>query len=510
MVSSPCDFVVHIFQSEIDEIRRYYEEQKQTRGDLFGLWTTSGNVVVHLASDASVQGEEQTLKSFLKKKYMLCRVGKWQYEPNEARNTKPREQEQTASETARRHCARGCYTSRVLLSFGSGNQNNDVQAYFHPEQEAKSCTATLRILGTEASGKTSRNPLRNVPAIQKKLEERKSVNEVKKGDPIGGQDQGSVSSSSQVNEHNGKPISAREVYEGQRDENTRPAGISIAQTQQPVSNLGDFIIVNSPTSSRSSSNSMGQQPAAPGFLSSDTGERILEEILREICSLVRDPQEIDVQRTPSTGHLQFKFKINETQIEVQFSKTFPEDPAKILVTSTKKPYQFDAKPKKNEEFNTSKNILIAIRSFSDLFNPQQSTAPAFVQAVGTFFSKVAQVVSGNHDDPKETTFLEFSNELCVKIADEFSIASVVNVQIKKDKPGERVELTFEHNKKQYVIAIPVEFPGKSARIYNLVCDKKYVAAPKDGQNINNFHKILNAVKHECSCVPCRRCRFEQE
>ena len=384
------------------------------------------------------------------------------------------------------------------------------QTQHYPEQGAKSCTATLKILGTEASDKASRNPLRNVPAIQKKLEERKSVNEIKKEDPIGGQDQGSVSSSSQVNEHNGKPITAREVYEGQRDENTRPAGISIAQTQQPVSNSGDFIIVNSPTSSRSSSNSTGQQPAAPGFLSSVTGERILEEILREICSLVRDPQEIDVQRTPSTGHLQFKFKINETQIEVQFLKTFPEDPAKILVTSPKKPYQFDAKPKKNEEFNTSKNILIAIRSFSDLFNPQQSTAPAFVQAVGTFFSKVAQVVSGNHDDPKETTFLEFSNELCVKIADEFSIASVVNVQIKKDKPGERVELTFEHNKKQYVIAIPVEFPGKSARIYNLVCDKKYVAAPKDGQNINNFHKILNAVKHECSCVPCRRCRFEQE
>ena len=505
MVSSPCDFVVHIFQSEIDEIRRYYEEQKQTWGDLFGLWTTSGNVVVHLASDASVQGEEQTLKGFLKKKYMLCRVGKWQYEPNEAPNTKPREQEQTASETARRHCARGCYTSRVLLSFGSGNKNNDVQAYFHPEQGAKSCTATLRILGTEASGKTSRNPLRNVPAIQKKLEERKSVNEVKK-DPIGGQDQGSVSSSSQVNEHNGKPITAREVYEGQRDLSI----ISIAQTQQPVSNSGDFINPNSSTSSQSPSNSAGQQPATPGFLSSSNGERILEEVLKEIYPMVQSPQKIDVQRTLTTGYIQVKFEINEAKFEVQFPKTFPEDPAKILVTSPKKPYQFDAKPKKNEEFNTSKNILIAIRSFSDLFNPQQSTAPAFVQAVGTFFSKVAQVVSGNHDDPKETTFLEFSNELCVKIADEFSIASVVNVQIKKDKPGERVELTFEHNKKQYVIAIPVEFPGKSARIYNLVCDKKYVAAPKDGQNINNIHKILNVVKHECSCVPCRRCRFEQE
>ena len=463
MVSSPCDFVVHIFQSEIDEIRRYYEEQKQTRGDLFGLWTTSGNVVVHLASDASVQGEEQTLKGFLKKKYMLCRVGKWQYEPNEAPNTKPREQEQTASETARRHCARGCYTSRVLLSFGSGNKNNDVQAYFHPEQGAKSCTATLRILGTEASGKTSRNPLRNVPAIQKKLEERKSVNEVKK-DPIGGQDQGSVSSSSQVNEHNGKPITAREVYEGQRDENTRPAGISIAQTQQPVSKSGDFSNPNSSTTSQSPSNSTGQQPATPGFLRG-IGEGILEEVLKEIDPMVQNPQKIDVQ--PTTGYIQVKFEINEIKFEVQFPKTFPDVPAKIFATLPKQPYQSDLiKPSNKNEFNTSKGILNALRNF---------------------------------------LIMKFSEELCIKIVDTFSSVRAVNVKIKNNRQGKRVvELTFEHYQKTYLIAIPVEFPEESARIYySLVFTGKMTEVlSKSGRPINNLSEILNAVKYMCFCPKC--------
>ena len=460
MVSSPCDFVVHIFQSEIDEIRRYYEEQKQTWGDLFGLWTTSGNVVVHLASDASVQGEEQTLKSFLKKKYMLCRVGKWQYEPNEARNTKPREQEQTASETARRHCARGCYTSRVLLSFGSGNKNNDVQAYFHPEQGAKSCTATLRILGTEASGKTSRNPLRNVPAIQKKLEERKSVNEVKK-DPIGGQDQGSVSSSSQVNEHNGKPITAREVYEGQRDLSI----ISIAQTQQPVSNSGDFINPNSSTSSQSPSNSAGQQPATPGFLSSSNGERILEEVLKEIYPMVQNPQKIDVHRTLTTGYIQVNLEINEAKFEVQFPKTFPDVQAKIFATLPKQQYQSDLKPSKNEEFNTSKSILNALRNF---------------------------------------LIMKFSEELCIKIADTFSSAGAVNVQTKNDKQGKRVEHKFEHYRDTYLVTIPVEFPEKSARIYCSLysTNKMTEVLSKSGQPINNLSEILNAVTYKCPCSNC--------
>ena len=301
------------------------------------------------------------------------------------------------------------------------------------------------------------------PAIQKKLEERKTVNEIKKGDPIGGQGQGSVSPSSQVNEHNGKPITAHEVYEGQRDENTRPAGISIAQTQQPVSKSGDFSNPNSSTTSQSPSNSTGQQPATPGFLRG-IGEGILEEVLKEIDPMVQNPQKIDVQ--PTTGYIQVKFEINEIKFEVQFPKTFPDVPAKIFATLPKQQYQSDLKPSKNEEFNTSKSILNALRNF---------------------------------------LIMKFSEELCIKIADAFSSARPVNVQTKNDKQGKRVvEHTFEHHQNTYLIAVPVGFPEKSARIYysRYSTGKMTGLVSKSGRPINNLSEILNAVKYMCFCPKC--------
>ena len=124
----------------------------------------------------------------------------------------------------------------------------------------------------------------------------------------------------------------------------------------------------------------GEQAAMPGFLSSSIGEGILEEV-EEIYPMIQNPQKIDVQRT--TGYIQVKFEIIEAKFEVQFPKTFPDVPAKIYTTLPQQPYQSDLKPSKNEEFNTSKSILNALRNF---------------------------------------LIMKFSQELCVKIADTFSSA----------------------------------------------------------------------------------------
>ena len=82
-------FTLQIFQSELDKIQRYVLDfpNIQTGGDLFGLWSNSGDPVVQLliglgknCRRTSVSFHQdidylQDVNTFLNTSFMLCHIG---------------------------------------------------------------------------------------------------------------------------------------------------------------------------------------------------------------------------------------------------------------------------------------------------------------------------------------------------------------------------------------------------------------------------------------------------
>ena len=119
-----------------------------------------------------------------------------------------------------------------LIIFPPGTPQRAISR-LEEERKMKSRSSGVHISGFFVS---------DVPAFQKTLEKpvedivnhglvSNSGNFIISNSSTPSPSQSKVSSASQIDKYNGNWISAREIYEGQRDENDRPAGISIAQTQ---------------------------------------------------------------------------------------------------------------------------------------------------------------------------------------------------------------------------------------------------------------------------------------
>ena len=549
MMSSPSlqsGFAIHIFQSEIDEIRKHVAQNrwKESVGDVFGLWTNSGNAVVHIIlspeynnsptargclNDSRLQPEDD-VKIYLEKKYMLCHIGKWHFSPY-GTSTQPSTNQMSAVKS---FCACGeGHESCILLSFCTRNEN--VQPYLFTDKGQNYINAGLLILpGVQSSVGVTGNPVRNAPPIGKILERYSST--AKTSEQMVGINHGVPPSTSHGHSNNSpsnwetfenqhknakyarspttesrqsSPSSANPLPVGQNSSSFQSAGLLPSQspsspTNQSVARQGTPRAYLSPAHQHP----LQSSPDTPTkFLPSISGERILQKVYEKISSMVDIKKPVILPCDRYKGVIPLKFEINQTECEVQFPNAFPEVPAKISCNLPEQLYTIEVKPKNSDKKLDSLDGIITAIKFCFVLSGQ---TPTNASTVTDCRDHLGHKERSNKTDGIKGEAWKFSERVRDIVKATFKISDDVDFNVKTEKSGrEKVEIKFKHYcEKKWLIAIPGNFPDAPVRIYLVDTSRRKEANEeiKPKFEICDLQGIIRVIKERCPCPLCFRTR----
>lgn len=472
-------FVVHTFQSEIHEILEFVHqnEESESEGDLFGMWTNSGNAVIYIAlateedygrtaeisrPDIRRQGSQFNTRRYLQEKYMLCHVGKWHFNriPRQTGSTEPSESDKR---TAIECCLKRSESACILLSVSMNCEKKyALSTHLFVDKGCRQVSGTLNLLPRSSQGNGSKkyviNPFRNVPGVRDlKMTRQRGV----------------VDSNSWI-------ISNLNGYE-KPHERSRPS--VHPTTAAPHANQAQFM------------NSSSRSPESDLI---GLRESTFKKVQEKLCSMTEVSGRVVAEHKPSTEYT-LKFQMNQKIGKIDFPKDFPKEPVRMFIDLLpENSYVVEITPKNQRgKLNSVSCILSALEScriLSSRVSPSTSTA-----AVST------TPISSNRF-PGNISMNEFAREVCDSLKQNFETVGDINLEEKREKDSKKVELTFVHNLKKWLTVIPVEYPDKFIRIYNVYGNKNYELRYTAGQRIDDIPKIVKYIKQECSCVNCFRRR----
>ena len=510
----------------------YRHQHIETGGNLFGLWTTSGNAVVHVAvgpgkdckrTDTSFHQDlkyMQRVGGFLNDKFMLCHIGEWHSHHQLSLN----EPSTGDKRTIKKHYPQGMKTFLVIIGNIVARDQISLSPYFFTDNGSTFEKGKLEVLEVDS-------PFTADSTIAEELR-------------LGAENQPSVSMQRTTTNTNTRQPAQREQPRGSAPSQKTPLindhQASYNNTAGVKAEDGDASIVRipprdydagspSPEAARTSSSDQGRSAWSqsaehtPGYrngsptnfsstnlMEIDENEKptrqevILKRLKDEIESKFCD-SEIDIVRSTS-GDIEMKFKHNRNYWLIKFPQSFPEKPATIY-KSYLDDYSFPSKCTSfaTQSLNNHINILLRLAEECSL---------SCIQC------KKITIQNLTHSDSDMSLFLTeegfaIVNELCHKIKMTFADLGSFEKKISDDTDFQRnpaLIISFTHHLYSWIIEFTSAFPTapaiikhKSERghVYTRVYLTEYAYNPHGSRGLDSVSNILLAIKKKCSCHDCR-------
>ena len=529
----------------------YKHQRIETGGDLFGLWTTSGDVVIHAAlgpgkncrrTGTSFHQDIQYLERvghFLNENYMLCHVGEWHShhqlsldEPSAGdestvwnnypagmkkflviignlRIRAPDDVKVTLSPYIFIHDVHKCVKGELkVLDTNSPFTSDSIVA----EEMRKGSEAEAQETGAHQPGSRIENHANSQSRLATDASRMRSEAERNgTGNNWEGQSRRNVNSSNNNlisfdNDIMTQPNNIPEQRVPPRDyENFPKLPVSPAQENKVVSSVQ--LILDNPRSSNvptSSDQTDSKQTKR---------ETIIKEVHDKIISIFQS-QKVDMVGLIE-GDATLTFKHNYCVWLIFFPQNFPAQPARIQKGSehlSLKTVVAPPHPMTEASLNNYVNILLAIRSncccskhcwsrtndsWKKLVNPESDINLFLTQEGSSFVQEFSEKVQGSIADPGS-----LKQELVVDTKNPFSVEEPV------------VKISFKHAGKIWIIRLTSTFPthqAKASYIDEEVGGGKYEKPFQfSTRDKNSVAQILLAITRKCQCQKCKHVDIYKE
>ncbi|CAB3991785.1 Hypothetical predicted protein, partial [Paramuricea clavata] len=529
-------------------------ETNQTRGNLFGLWTTSGSAVIRLVVGPG-QGCKRTSTSFhqdseymarvgrfVNEEHMLCHIGEWRSHHSLILD-KPGAEDEIS---IRRNFPQD--VSKFLLIIANiRNGDSVLSPYFFTDGGTRYEKAEFVVL-------ESKNPFSNDAKILAKIERGAEGNQGRASltgsgpprntGPDSHQNQNTSPTYTQVasrSSHQNPQQTGSNSHQSRntsptytQNQNTRPTYTQVASTngQPSGENANDVtptdtfytespkgvpILPNLPADHTSA-----QTSATTEYEKAITKEIIMKDTYDELEKFFGQ-ENVEIERT-SYDDINMIFEHESYRWMVCFPKTFPNQPAQLYRVSKRRHFSSSSPcPHYNLEkpLTNHVNILLSIKKNCRLtckiceniskenLNPEvepilpvDHTAQTTNNPPG---NDTAQNQSANTANETATT----KEIILKKIYDglEKYFGSEGKVAIERTSHGE-VQMTFKHYQYHWMLRFPETFPNRPAQLlsafnpkYLSPCSNWLLESP-----LTNYVNILLSIKKSCYSSLCKICK----
>ena len=496
----------------------YLHPHIETGGNLFGLWTTKGNIVVHAVlgpgkkckrTDVSFHQDIEYMSqvgTFLNTNFMLCHIGEW-HSHHQLRLNEPSAGDER---TVRQNYPKGVKKFLVIIGNIVGKDRVILSPYFFSENGNICEKGEFKVLDNADSPYTTDSMI--VEKMNKGAEnpnllycsssankEQQYAPESSSSPQLTATDVSSNSgnqSPGNVPQNTAQPSSSASYANAVKGGSAAPANEnSIAYPH------GDYPTTNSSSASEAASDGDNKQTRK---------EAILKKVFDEIKSRFGDSG-IELIKHSSSGVIEMKFKHKNLHWLIKFPQSFPKKPASIFTARSKK---FSDVPESRafepEFLNNYFDILLAIKSKCLEFS--SSCSPC----------KTLKVETLRPSDPSLPDFFltEEGNamikQLCDIAKDTLADAGAsLKKEMKCDdgvgKKNAILEVSFTHSSMLWIIKVSSTFPSCPAMVScknerdcfggfpgSVYCESNQYSS-KDWAIM-----VLAAIAKKCDCVNCKR------
>ena len=446
----------------------YHHQHIETGGNLFGLWTTKGNIVVHAVlgpgkkckrTDVSFHQDIEYMSqvgTFLNTNFMLCHIGEW-HSHHQLRLNEPSAGDER---TVRQNYPKGVKKFLVIIGNIVGKDRVILSPYFFSENgnicekgEFKVLdntdspyTTDSMIVGKMNEGAENPNVLYCSSSPNK---EQQCAPESSSSPQLIATDISSNSgnqSPGKVPQNTAQPSSSASYANAIKGGSAAPANKN-SSAYPPR----DYPATNSSSASEAASDGNNKQTRK---------EAISTKVFDEIKSRF-DDSGIELER-PSSGVIEMKFKHKNLHWLIMFPQSFPEKPASIFTALSEKFSDVTKSRAFEPEFlNNYFDILLAIKNKCREFS--SSCSPC----------KEMNVQNLALSDRNLDFFLtEEGNamikQLCDKAKDTLADAGTsLKKEMKCDDMGKQnaiLEVSFTHSSMLWIIKVSSTFPSCPAMV----------------------------------------------
>ena len=480
-------FTLQIFQSELDKIQRYVLAYPniETGGDLFGLWSNSGDPVVQLligpgknCRRTSVSfhqdiGYLQDVGTFLNTSLMLCHIGSW-HSHHQLSLTQPSAGDRS---TLCNNFPPGLQRYIMIIAniVTSSTSTSAKSVHIHPYM----FTSKGHVCQTGTVQRISRtSPYMGYGYVMNKLNE--------------GAERSRGTSKSEYD-------SQREVKSSKRDRRspTKAEAPSLHKTSENIR----------PTTA-GQRNGYPEKSTVHQWYNSSEGKAKLQKIVENIRGKLKPTDDVDFSRNTNSLNLTLKFTHNGNTWLIEFPASFDKEPARIQCNS------------RQPLFST--NIVEAIQK-------RCKCSPCIHEIIGHGNTKPQptdhRVSMSNHDAgkskrsprpsarsksvgpqrerPRSAKVPWYKTEegkstLKTLQNDIESFERNAKVKLNTNDFSQEVSLTFQHGYYEWILTFPRNYPKGRAKISN-----KVAGVTKLLGSLPEELNVLETVKQTCICSRCR-------
>ena len=535
----------------------YHHQHIETGGNLFGLWTTEENVVVHAAlgpgekcrrTNVSFHQDIEYLSrvgTFLNKKFMLCHIGEW-HSHHQLSLNKPSSGD---NRTIRQNYPNGVKTflvvignivdnDRVVLSpyFFSENGNTCEKGKFEVLDEDSPFT-TNSMIAKEMNEKaeTPNHPYFSSPSPNN--DQQRSASELGSGrsqpSTMVTEVMGTGAEDVDANGHSRQTGVRRSVS---NSDDVSPGAVThctestTLQIRIPPSDYQTNTMlqptVRSPSEqaktatppdpaknpSASNDHSTTNSASATCTKSDDDSkqtrkEAILKKVFEEIKSKFND-SDIDIERSTNSGAIEMKFKHVDRHWLIRFPQRFPEEPARVFSSYSENFSDvMESSSSKSDFLNNYINILLAIKRKCRFISSNCSSCTRM------------NVQSSTLSDPTLDLFLtKEGNAMIEELRDKAKNTLPDFRSLKKEMKCDNVwdnavlEVSFTHSSILWIIKVNSTFPSCPAEIYRKDERKRFGDATYETRvyyqreqisSKNWTSMVLQEIARKCACAKCK-------
>ncbi|XP_046859304.1 uncharacterized protein LOC124452746 [Xenia sp. Carnegie-2017] len=432
----------------------------ETGGNLFGLWTTMGNAVLHVVLGPGIQCKRtetsfhqdidylQRVGRLVNDKYMLCHIGEW-HSHHSFELSKPSPGDES---TIRRNFPNG--VSKFLLIIANIRDGGDrivLSPYFFT------------------------NGGRNYEKIEYVVLER--------GSPYSSVAE--IQCEKENGAENGESREREMCSSHPTSNDTTESSLSLVQIDKNIGNGGqrDPDVAMENYSLQSPEIAAVSVPAESCVTNRYTAQTPREIVMKQLHDYLvkefHDPK-VEITKRENSVDIDMIFKLNRNFYLVRFCENFPSTPALLYCEKERRMLYQNSQPcvKLETPLNTFSNILLSIKKNCDVS--------------WQHFQKIDETVLTKSDSPYRVD--DFIKALCQEIQITFNTQATSSKSFKEGC----FEIYFKHSMLHWYIEIPEEFPSKPAEVFK--------AYRKDGHkiSISNSRKhlveadhIISAIKHYC-------------
>ena len=536
----------------------YVHPHIETGGNLFGLWTTEENVVVHAAlgpgekcrrTDVSFHQDIEYMSrvgTFLNKKFMLCHIGEW-HSHHQLSLNKPSSGD---NRTIRQNYPNGVKTFLVIIGNIVDNDRVVLSPYFFSENGNTCEKGTFEVLDEDSpfttnsmiaekmneKAETQNHPYCSSPSPNN--DQQRSAPELGSGRSqpstmvievmgTGAEDVDANGHSRQTgvrrsvsNSDDVSPGAVTRCTESTTLQIRIPppdyqASTMLQPTVRSPSEQAKTATPPDPAKYPSASNdpSTTNSTSATCTKSDDDSkqtrkEAILKKVFEEIKSKFNDSG-IAMERSTNSGVIEIKFKHVGKHWFIKFPESFPEKCARIF-TSYFENFSdaWENRSSKSDFLNNYIDIFLAIKATCGVSSQSRCSS-----------CKKLNVQSLAQSNPTLDLFLtEEGNamikELWNKAKDTLADPESLKKEMKCDESWSNsiLEVSFDHSSKLWIIEVNSRFPSCPAEVY---CGKQTYGRSK----IFVFYKseqysakdwalnVLHAITKKCACAKCKSFQF---